>query len=178
MAGKSSRVLVIDASVAHASGGEDAMFPTSVRCRDFLKAVLRICHRMAMSPAVAEEWNKHQSHFARRWRVAMTSKKKIVYCEAGSNKNLRTRITQAAVGDKESAAMLKDIHLLEAAQATDRIVVSLDETVRKLFAQAARRIGELKSITWVNPDESEEKPIAWLEQKMRQDKSRQLGHTD
>jgi hypothetical protein len=37
MADKVSKRLVIDASVARAAGGEDATYPISVYCRDFLK---------------------------------------------------------------------------------------------------------------------------------------------
>lgn len=39
---KASKHLVIDASVARSSGGENAMYPTSKNCRDFLKAVLEV----------------------------------------------------------------------------------------------------------------------------------------
>ncbi len=177
MAGKSSWVLVIDASVAHASGGEDALHPTSAHCRDFLKAVLKISHRMALSPALSEEWKRHESGFARRWRVAMTSRKKIVYLEAVTAARLRSRIERLAVSERERAAMLKDIHLIEAAQAAGRIVVALDETVRKLFAQASQRMGELKEITWVSPDKIDEEPLTWLEQKGAHDKKRRLGYS-
>lgn len=176
MAGKSSRVLVVDASVAHAAGGEDAIYPTSVHCRDFLKAVLRICHRMAMSPAITEEWNRHQSNFARRWRVSMTAKKKIVYLGEERNAALRRKIEQTAASENAAYAMLNDIHLIEAARATDHIVVSLDETVRTLFAVTAQEIRELRDVAWVNPDKNEEQTLAWLEHKARLDQRRRLGY--
>jgi hypothetical protein len=176
MAGKTSRVLVIDASIAHAAGGEDAVYPTSANCREFLKAVLSICHRMAMSPAITEEWNRHQSNFARRWRVSMTAKKKIVYLGEERNDALRSKVEQFAASEKDSQAMLKDVHLIEAAQAAEQIVVSLDETVRALFKQASRQAGELGNVIWVNPDKSEERALAWLEHKARLDKWRRLGY--
>ena len=65
MADKVSKRLVIDASVARAAGGEDATFPISVYCRDFLQAVLDISHRVVMTPDIRDEWNKHQSKSAR-----------------------------------------------------------------------------------------------------------------
>jgi hypothetical protein len=74
---KISRRLVIDASVARSSGGEAATYPTSKHCRDFLKATLKICHRVVMTPDIMEEWRAHQSGFARRWRVSMEARKKV-----------------------------------------------------------------------------------------------------
>ena len=53
MADKVSKRLVIDASVARAAGGEDATYPISVSCRDFLKAVLDLSHRVVMTPDTA-----------------------------------------------------------------------------------------------------------------------------
>jgi hypothetical protein len=72
--------------------------------------------------------------------------------------------------------MVKDIHLLEAALATDRTIVSLDEnTARKYFIQAAQEIEALKTVVWVNPDVDEEQPIAWLLAGAPDEKERMLG---
>lgn len=46
---KISKRLVIDASVARSAGKKDATDPRSVRCRDFLKTVLEISHRVVMT---------------------------------------------------------------------------------------------------------------------------------
>jgi hypothetical protein len=53
--------LVIDASVARSSGDQGATYPTSVNCRDFLLAVLNICHQLVMTQDIKAEWDKHQS---------------------------------------------------------------------------------------------------------------------
>jgi hypothetical protein len=60
--------------------------------------------------------------------------------------------------------MTKDLCLIEAALATDKIVISLDDnTARKFFSEASVKIDELKDIVWVNPDKvDEEQPIEWL----------------
>jgi len=77
-----SKRLVIDASVARSSGGEDATYPTSVHCRDFLQAVLDICHKFVMTPDIKQEWDKHQSIFALRWRRRMVANRgHIIYVE-------------------------------------------------------------------------------------------------
>jgi hypothetical protein len=72
--------------------------------------------------------------------------------------------------------MRKDYHLLEAAIATDHSVVSLDETVRVLFASAAGSIVALKNVVWVNPDKAGEKSIDWLERNAKPERKRMLGH--
>ena len=58
----------------------------------------------------------------------------------------------------QSVEMLKDCHLIEAARATDRNVVSIDETVRQYFHTAARSVGPLREVRWVNPTLTDEQP--------------------
>jgi len=71
--------------------------------------------------------------------------------------------------------MLKDMHLIEAAKATDHTIVSLDEIVRALFINAARSVTELRIVIWANPDKTEEGCLAWLEAGAKVEKKRQLG---
>jgi ABC-type iron transport system FetAB ATPase subunit len=84
-----------------------------------------------------------------------------------------------AQSDKQRDAMAKDILLLEAALATDRRIVSLDEnTARKYYTQAAKTIPKLREIVWVNPDKPEEQPIEWLQAGAPADDFRMLGHAE
>ena len=72
--------------------------------------------------------------------------------------------------------MQKDFHLLQAALATDRTVISLDETVRRLFVHASQQVGEIRDIIWVNPDRTaEEQPIEWLQNGAPPEPHRQLS---
>jgi len=68
--------------------------------------------------------------------------------------------------------------LIEAAIATDRIVISLDDnTARRFFGRVAVQVDELKEIVWVNPPKiEEEKPIEWLENGAKPEKERMLGN--
>lgn len=173
-----SKRLVIDASVARSSGGEDATYPTSVHCRDFLQAVLDICHKVVMTPDIKEEWDKHQSVFALRWRRRMVAKGKFVFLkEVSEDKELWDKIDLIAATDRQRADMFKDLRLLEAAIATDKTVISLDDnTARTFFSQAAVDINALKEIVWVNPDQVEEEtPIEWLESGAKPESKRLLA---
>jgi len=143
-----SRRLVIDASVASAAGL--TMNPTSRRCREFLQAVLRISHRSTMTPVLREEWRRHQSLFAARWLAEMRSKAKVVEIADVRNEELRA---QAPL----SLSTQKDLHLIEAALPTDRIVVSLDQRAREeLAVQAAA------DVMWVDPVDEGGHVIYWL----------------
>lgn len=172
-----SKRLVIDASVARSAGGEDATYPTSVHCRDFLIAVLDICHKVVMTPDIREEWNKHESDFARTWRRQMVAKRKFEFLDIPVNDELWDKIDQMAGSNKHRAEMFKDLRLIEAAIATDKTVISLDDkTARKFFSGAAVHLDELKDLVWVNPDKiEEEKPIEWLEKGAKAESDRLLG---
>lgn len=175
MRAKVSRRVVIDASVARSAGGEDAVFPLSKQCRDFLRTTLAVCHRAVLTRAVREEWKKHESGFARQWRTAMMARKKLVLDDPGEDGALREAIEEASVSPRGRDAMLKDAHLIEAAQATDRTVASLDDTVRGLFSAAAARVRYLRTVVWVNPGHPDEGCEAWLEDGAPAEKHRLLS---
>jgi hypothetical protein len=175
MRAKVSRRLVIDASVARSAGGEDAAYPLSKQCRDFLKKTLAVCHRVVLTPPVRAEWKKHESRFAREWRTAMMARKKLVLLDAPEDAALRDAIEAAAQTDRGRRAMLKDAHLVEAACATDRTVVSLDETVRALFGAASKRVRVLRTVVWANPGHPADACSTWLEEGAPPDEHRRLG---
>jgi len=171
-----SKRLVIDASIAQASGGEEATFPTSKRCRDFLKEVLRICHRVVWTEETISEWNRHQSNFARNWRVTMKQKGKDVVLGDPLNQPLRQRLDDIAESENQRQAMQKDCCLIEAALKADQTVVSLDENARRLFASASASVDELKNVVWVNPDKQEENCPTWLSEGAKPESARRLGN--
>jgi hypothetical protein len=182
MKAKQSKRLVIDASVARACGGPQAIHPTSMHCRDFLESVLNICHQVVMTSEIRNEWDKHQSRFALEWRKNMVAKRKLIPLkDLPLDQMLWKELEDSATTDKHRQQIVKDICLLEAALATDKIVISLDDnTARKYFSQAAQQIqslqDSLKDIIWVNPDHVEqEQPIAWLTKGAPYEENRTLG---
>ena len=177
MAKKISKKLVIDASVARSCGRENSIMPTSKNCRDFLLEVLEQSHYFVMTPEIKAEWDKHQSSFALKWRAKMIAKKKLVYISEALLPELRKQIEATPEKDNNiKEAMLKDCLLIEAALATDKIVISLDEKVRRYFNQASVTVKNLKVILWINPDKSEDKAITWLQDGAKIEPARLLGH--
>lgn len=157
---------MIDASVARSAGGEEGVHPTSKRCRDFLIAVLGVCHRMAVSPATEDEWKRHRSRFASVWRYSMEARKKVARLGPCTDEVLRQRVERLArrnpIPGRLADVLDKDLHLIEAAIAADSIIVSLDEAAKGAFSMAAGSIRELRALTWINPDDASGDVIAWL----------------
>ncbi len=175
MAGESRR-LVIDASVASAASLKE--HPVSRACRDTLLAVLNICHRMVMTKDISDEWGRHQSGFSLRWQRTMNAKKKIIRIEVGRHNALRERLAQLQLDRQSRENILKDVHLVEAALATDHAILSLDRTARVCFRQAAKAVGILKPLVWLDPSSPDHQTVEWLEQGAVSGSKRTLGTED
>ena len=170
-----SKRLVIDTDVAQASGSEEATHPRAKHCRDFLQEVLSLGHSVVMTPEISDEWKRHRSGFARRWRVSMDARKKVYRVNAPIDGGLRNKIEKTAINQNEIEDIQKDFHLLEAAWATDQTIISLAEIIRQLFARASQRVGEIRDIVWVNPErKEEEEPLVWLRNGAPPDDHRKL----
>lgn len=173
---KDPRCLVIDTDIARSAGGLDAQEGRSKSCRDFLIAVLETEHKVVTTEALRAEWHKHQSRFTKTWLVSMVARKKVCWIEAPDEEELRTKVALATESEKKRSAMLKDIHLVEAALQADKIVISMDEIVRHCFCEITQTVGLLKPIVWVNPCKDEETPLVWLRNGAAPEKERQIGH--
>jgi len=170
-------VLIIDASIARAAG-DVSMHPTSRGCREFLQAVLQHGHRMAMTEAIQEEWNRHQSRFARGWRTSMVARKRIGFVQVAPHLTLEKRVVSAAADMFLAAIIDKDRRLIEAALVTEERVTSLDDHVRKHLQDHLSRLPEVRSICWVNPCTPEEEAIVWLEAGAPAERRRLLGYAE
>lgn len=173
-----SRRLVVDASVAGAAGGRTATAPTSTHCRDFLEVLRKEtgCN-VVIPPRLKDEWDRHQSLFASRWLTAMVSRRRVVFDDIPVSHRLRREIERVAASTPaELRALRKDFHLVEAAIATDRTVVSLDETVRELFRIAAATVAAIEKVVWVNPSHATENSLVWLRGGVKPENARMLGY--
>lgn len=159
---KKSKTLVIDSDIARAAG--TTQHPVSSACREVLENVLEICHKIALSPILKEEWSKHQSKYTRTWLRTMIAKRKFEFKQISEDQQLREQITQHAVTPEINEIMQKDVHLIETAQAADKIVLSMDNTVHQHFKTISNHIHPLKEISWANPHpDRQEAVISWLQ---------------
>ena len=165
----------MDASVAGAAG--TTMSPTSKRCRDFLLTLRDETEcRVVMPGQLKDEWDRHRSLFARAWLTNMTQRGRVINDPVEPSAKMRRKIEGAAATKKKEAdALLKDFHLIEAAIANDRTVVSLDEIVRRLFKAAAQSVEAIRKIVWVNPVKPAEDAVGWLRGGAKAEAVRMLG---
>ena len=173
MSKKVSKALVVDASVLQSAG--DTEHEVSKSCREFLESARKICHRVVMTGDLSDEWKRHRTWFTRRWLREIFGCRKQVPCEPDRDEGLRMRILDAVEGERNKAAVEKDMHLIEAAMANDKRVVSRDDAVRDILRVAAGRVSELRPLVWVNPANEAESAIAWLEGGAEVEVERTLG---
>ncbi len=94
----------------------------------------------------------------------MVARKKVVLMGASpQDGSLRTRVSRAIATTQARNAATKDMHLVEAALATDGIVASLDENAHAAFHEATTAVRELATLVWVNPDSQHATTTRWLE---------------
>jgi hypothetical protein len=105
----------------------------------------------------------------------MTARKKVVRPGPVEDAGLRQTIHSLQLTDNVREAVLKDIHLVEAAIATGHTIASLDETVRGYLRRVTESVRPLKSLVWVNPTNDDEHATDWLRQGANADEERQLG---
>jgi hypothetical protein len=164
-----SKLLVVDASVMRAAGGEAATDPAPAHARDALKAILAICHRVCLSSDLSEEWKRHQSGFARLWLTQMYARRKIVRCEPPSCEHLVEDIRSFHLTtESDIAAVEKDIHLIAAALTTPhRTILSWDNRVAAVIRKVCADTQTVTSRTiaamlWINPIADRDSLRAWL----------------
>ena len=177
MAKRKPKALVIDADIAFAAG-KTATSLRSIHCHEFLEAVRKRNFCVVMSSDIWQEWKKHMSNFSRKWLTQMTGRKRAVDVGTVKNTALRSKVRRTSPHPNPQKAMEKDCRLLEAALATDKIVFSLDENVRRLFYDAAVMVNEIRPIHWANPELPQDDVIAWLSAGVPSEKKRQLGSTE
>ena len=154
--------LVIDASVAGSASEKE--HPDAKLCLDVLNRVRDLKYHVVMNEEIIGEWNRHQTRYSFQWITYMTERKRVFKGRISRNESLRRRMS--------NDAMRKDVHLLEAALATDKRIVSNDDRARNSF----RKIPDVRLVVWVNPCRPEEKAVEWLSRGARIESYRQLGH--
>jgi hypothetical protein len=116
-------------------------------CREALDAVLRICHRIVVTPALREEWKKHGSRYFWKWWSAMAARRKVVKSEGGGV----GPPDLAGLCVRDQAILTKDLCLVEAAYAGDGVVITRDDELRKVWESWRSRFRPSRDIVWLNP---------------------------
>jgi hypothetical protein len=166
--------VVVDASIARASGPPNSQHPIGTRCRNFLERLRGNGHRMAWSPSIEKEWTKHQSNYALEWLVSMVKIRKIHRIPDAHNDEFRESVRENNADGGVVEIILKDAHLVEAAWATDHRVTSLDDAVRGHLCRSFAYCPQLHTILWGNPAIEVENVLDWIENGLPDDDARKL----
>ena len=164
---------MIDTSVLRAASGVDASSEVASSCGLFLEAVFKICHQVVKSNAISLEWTKdrperpwnpYMSIYSLKWLSWMKSRGKIHKMkEETYSQDLRDDLEESQNTDQQKESVLKDAFLVEAALNADLILVSLDESLKKLLKRSVSEIPEIGKILWVNPTKENDTFLRWLE---------------
>lgn len=177
MTQKNRRILVIDTNIVRAASA--GITPTASACNAILNETLTLCHKVVLTQALDAEWRRHLSHVSTQWLRRMQSRRGKVVQLAGDApatiaRQLELAIGNAGVSEHEQAALRKDAHLVIAALATDRRILSLDDRARGVFQRVVAAYPALAPIMWVNPN-TDSTCIEWLRQGAPDDAARHLA---
>lgn len=165
--------VVVDASIARACGTSGT--PPSPDCAAVLAAVLAGHCNGHLSSELRAEWSKHKSRYFNRWWKVMTSRRRIEPRRLTKLEALIGRLHDEANTPAQASAMIKDAHLAQGGIEHEGRILSLDDTVRHLFASVAQKIPELAPVLWANPAKPAEKVLPWIEAHVPEDAKRRLG---
>ncbi len=166
------RVMVVDANVAMAAGTGHR--PPAPECLRTLTTILSVCHRVAFTPQLWDEWKRRASRQAKGWQRQMVGRKKVVAASSpteapamrsdGELAGLEKAIDRRFPCEKERAEVRKDLHLVCAAVECCAPVISNDDTARRRFHRLAQDCRRLGSVEWTNPSCPAENVDAWLDE--------------
>lgn len=165
-----SRVaVVVDADVLRAAGSTE--HPTSRLARQALEAIRAGKHRLVLYGPLQQEYQRHESLFAERWRANMVARKQLQRWDHVEDSELRQLLVDALPEDAtgQHKAVCKDAHLLEAAAATGQRIVSKDARAKALFQKACPKLKEHGRLLWGDLTEQPEETIDWIEQGCQDD---------
>lgn len=153
-------MLVVDASIAGRAGNGDHR--DTQACVAVLGAIQRSPHRVAFSPVLWEEWNRHRRRAAIQFLASLVARRRINKRDPPQNAALRRCLANSTQIPAHRVLMEEDAHLLELALDTDRIVLSVDRMMHGLFGAAAARCREIRSTHWLNPEDDAGQCCDWL----------------
>ncbi|MGI4763159.1 MAG: hypothetical protein ACRYF0_20770 [Janthinobacterium lividum] len=164
--------IVIDADIMQsASGNENDL---STRCREILDNVLEEGHSLVRTPSMKVEWDKHASRYSLNWLRLMQSRRRLLDIDE-SETGLAGALKNLPVLPAEQRIMLKDCHLLEAALAGEKRIVSKDEAAYFHFYHASASLSQLRKIMWASPVRIKDKCAEWLASGAKPETKRKIG---
>jgi hypothetical protein len=171
------RSVVVDSDVLQSAGAFGKATERPGLCRDFLSTFLNrtdLC--VVKTAAIATEWRNHWSRFSRTWYRSMEARKRVSRPQIHPRMTrIRDELEAGAVTEPKRLAIAKDLHLIEAALASDSLISSLDDKARTAFVDSCAHSTHVEEIVWVNPERANDHPSEWLLAGAPYERARTLG---
>ena len=106
-----------------------------------------------MTAPILEEWNRHQTRFASRWRTSMMARKKLEVLQVDVSNSLESRLSKVVSDPFILEIMDKDRRLIEAALIGDKRRLARRQGSGPLQS-SSKSVVRGSLICWVNPDVS------------------------
>ncbi|MGJ7920935.1 hypothetical protein [Neobacillus sp. LXY-4] len=167
-----SRFLVVDACVA--TSASTKQIPVSKICKNILDEVLKSTHKLVFNQQLQKEWFDHPSKLGIMIFSSMKSRGRIIKIdESGEISHLKEKVL--VIKDRSRVpAIMKDMHLIEAALLSDKIIISLDKKARNNFCSILNDVQEISVVNWLNPEEPNENIFLWFSNGANYEESRAL----
>lgn len=145
-----NKFFVIDACVPTSASDNDK--PISSHSRIFLENFrIKTNYKIVLSEQLKREWLEHASLYTRKFFSSLKSRRRILYIEDIEGQ-FEIRYNLHKIRDQSRiSAIEKDMHLIEAALLSDKIIVSSDNKARGHFSFISDTFNIIGSILWVDP---------------------------
>jgi hypothetical protein len=178
MTTKTGRRLVIDTCICQSAGNEYATEEMSIYCRDILDCVYEHRYYFVCTPGIRSELSRHiktkeMSKRGMEWLTKMASRGMVDLYDFSPNGDLRKRVKVACPDTRKRRELLKDIHLIEAANKTDNKIISKDIDAYQNFRSLAQDFDELQTVIWM--DLNNHNVMKWLQAGAKNTKKYMLG---
>ncbi len=152
--------LVIDACVARSASISNDL---QAKCsREVLQIVLDQKHWAVFSQPLREEWERHQSRLSLIFLSRVISSRRYIEVKHQPNRGLMVEIRGTLMSPKVLAIVEKDVHLVDAACHTGKIIVTFDRGSFKHLRAMTPAVPRLRPLIVANPEAAHEPVLQWL----------------
>ena len=156
------RNLVVDTCVA-LSAGNKSEAPQSRYSRDALYAIRDYPgHKLVFNAALSREWKNRAGRLAIQFLTYMVQHRRVLYVSDEAFKGVMRGCEHHFADENEKAAFAKDSHVVSAALASDRIIISNEVRLRAQLIQVTYRHPAITAIVWANPSLEGEDCAKWI----------------
>lgn len=162
--------LVIDTCVCRSSGGTESDDGFSRECSEILYCVYKNDYYFVCTPEIQNEIMDSLSmnlfsYFVHQWFRNMITRRRVYSPSSPTiNERLRMEITTIPLERKQLDAILKDVHLIEAANCTDNRIISCDRNAFDNFKLLSASYENITGVMWIDLNDPPLDVKKWLEE--------------